>query len=909
MKLEKIGIFNKKDYTFLTHSGTLFENLYNNNKDKIIRDENNNELINENNCIYYFKNPHKIKISFLDGTQKDIFFANINQLYMINIDIQNNIKENFRIEIKDKNNKYVKSMNISQCYESNDIKYVNDIIDEDDFDLATKYKKINEGLTLQDLSLNYQYYLEDSNFIDNKINYFSNTEERKNFFEFLNKELKNQTLLAICGLEGIGKTASILAYLKYYETSYFYFNIKTINKLLEKKDKNQIINILQREMYHFIPKLELAENFNKKIISILNNYDNAMDILYQIIYIIKNCVSVVVIDQYKTKYDNQYKILKNIIDSNRSSKMIIVSSMNEDDIRKSIIISIKGKIDNIKEKPVLDYYYIIKLVEVSEEDINELSEPKKKLLKEFGNLYIYYYKIKELKNYKNQPQKFKDSMEEEIDKKVNEYFINKDFQQLYTIFKYLIFNENKEMCLEDCLKYIENIPLRFFFLKYNNENIIKFSDLKKDSKISFCVAFDYIREFFLYSFNKLFTKMNKQGNSKSFQDPLALEIIFGIYLWGSRNNIELNNLRMNFVDIFKVNSIIDIKDEYATSLGEKIKKLKKKESILLFQINKDARMFDFAILMKISDENYELYVIQVTNKKESSERLTITSLNDNINYLNGYLCKQLKIKIINNYFIYVFNKLNPDTASISYCEQNNIDYLLFDSDTLTISNNSSLNPLNYYLPAFKFDKQTNNKERMITIPKLLFSEDTLTEDNLKNTENFLQKKRELLRKDDLKEFIDLSSYEKKLLDTKKNISNYERKEFIVDNYLLSNQFKNQKIYGVSYIKTEITDLDFNEIQLANLFKYCGKSIDNDIIFKINNMPNFNLNTYLPEYDNFVIFCSRKKEKFFIDFINKCYYDLDENSEEKSKKNIIIDFGKFYSIMFLNKNIFISENNK
>ena len=68
MKLEKIGIFNKKDYTFLTHSGTLFENLYNNNKDKIIRDENNNELINENNCIYYFKNPHKIKISFLDGT-------------------------------------------------------------------------------------------------------------------------------------------------------------------------------------------------------------------------------------------------------------------------------------------------------------------------------------------------------------------------------------------------------------------------------------------------------------------------------------------------------------------------------------------------------------------------------------------------------------------------------------------------------------------------------------------------------------------------------------------------------------------------------------------------------------------------------------------------------------------------
>ena len=176
--------------------------------------------------------------------------------------------------------------------------------------------------------------------------------------------------------------------------------------------------------------------------------------------------------------------------------------MNEDDIRKSIINSMKSILYPTTEKPLLDYYYIIKLVEVSKEGINKLTESKKKLLMEFGNLYIYYYKIKELKNYRNLSTLFKQNIEEEINKKVKAYFNGKDINQLYDIFKYLILNEQKGMKLEDCLKIIENIPLRYFFLKYKDENIIKFSDLDKDCKISFCCSFDYIREFFLYSFKK-----------------------------------------------------------------------------------------------------------------------------------------------------------------------------------------------------------------------------------------------------------------------------------------------------------------------------------------------------------------------------------------------------------------------
>lgn len=900
-ELEKIGIFNQEDYTFKTYSGILFENFYEKNKDKIIKGINNIELIDEGNYRYYFKNPHKIKITFLDGTKKEIYFANINQFYSIN----KLIKEQFRIEIKDKNNIYVRSMDIPQCFESDDIKYVNALIDKEDFIMAKEFKQIDDELTLQDLSLDYKYYLEDSFLIDNKTNYFLNTKERKEFFEFLNEKLKTQRLLAICGLEGIGKTASILAYLKYYEPSYFYFNIKSINKRLEKKDKNEVKKILLREMYHFIGKFEEVKQLYENLENILNNNHTAMDILYEIIRLIQNMVSVIVIDQYKTKYDNEYEILKNIINSNESNKMIIISSMNEEDIRKSIIISIQSVFGLIKEKPFLDYYYIIKLVEVRKEDINKLSEPKKKLLMEFGNLYIYYYKIIKLKNYSNLSTTFKKNIEEEISKKVNEYFIGKDINNLYNIFEYVIMNENQEMKLEDCLKNIENIPLRYFYLKYENNNIIKFSDLDKNCVISFNYAFDYLKEFFLFSFNKIFIKFNTQGSDKEFQDPLNLEKIFGIYLWGSRKDIKFNKVNMNFAKLFKINSLIDIKDEYITSLSKIIENLKKKESILIFQTDKNARMFDLGILMKNNDENYDLYLIQITNKKESYERLTVTSLNDNINYLNGYLSKKLDIKIKNNYFFYVFNKLNLDIASKSYCEQNKIDYILFDPDTLTISNNVSLNPLKYYLPALKFNNQLTNDERMIKIPKLLFTEDTLTEENLKNTKAFLGKKRELLQQNDIKELKDLMSYETKILNLKKPVTNYERKEFIVNNYLLSGQFKNQKIYGISYEKTENINLEFNEIQLSNLFQLCGKSLDNDIIFKIDNLPEFNINTYLPEYGCFIIFCSKSNKKYFFDFINDLYYDLEDRTSNSFKGKQLIEFGKFYSILFLNKDICIS----
>ena len=75
--------------------------------------------------------------------------------------------------------------------------------------------------------------------------------------------------------------------------------------------------------------------------------------------------------------------------------------------------------------------------------------------------------------------------------------------------------------------------------------------------------------------------------------------------------------------------------------------MKDNESLLILQKDPNAKMFDIGILEK-KNEKFNLYLIQVTNKKDSDERITITGLNDNANYLNGFFISKFNIQFQNN---------------------------------------------------------------------------------------------------------------------------------------------------------------------------------------------------------------------------------------------------------------------
>ena len=907
MQVIYVGFYDKKLHKFMLNSTSKisFEDLYQQSNEKV-KDEKNNELINEKNIKnikYLYNNPHKIQFIFPDGETQEIYIANIRQFLHIDKEITN--EKDLKIQISKDGIKYDNGDDINKIYSSEYIKYTISSIDENDYRIASSYIKTNDPLSLNDLSLNYDYFLDNTNFVVDKKNFFINTEQRKEFFQFLDNKLLDHKYLALCGLEGIGKTASVLAYLKYSTQTYFYFNVKAIDKLLVNKEISEIRKILLREMFHFI-EFDEAKKYYDFINEILEKNHIAFDIFKRIFEKIKDYVQIIVVDQYKTKYDPNYYVLQSILNSKYKSNIIIISSMNEDDIRKSIIVSIKWALKISDEKPILNYYYIIDLVKVGKDRINLLTENEKKLLNEFGNLYIYYYKIKKAINCNatSDLSSFKKDIKMEMDGKIREFFYNSQSSELLETFISLIMEDEKEIELKDSIKIIDKIPLRYFIFKHKEKNIIHFTELKSTDKISFNSAFIYIREYFLYYYNEIVVNKTNNDLNKSTiknQDSINLEKYFGYFLWAFRNVIKLNNT--NIVNYQIVNSLIDMKDECIESLASKIKKLEDGKSILLLQKDQNAKMFDIGILEK-KNGIFNLYLIQVTIKKDSDERITVTGLNDNANFLNGFFNSKIKIKFKNNYFCYIFSFNDPDYTTIEYCKRNNLDYFLFDFQKLILHGKLVLKPLKYYLPAFKYIYQFNI-ERMINIEKVQFSEcKNKLDDEVRETKAFLNKKRELLGKKDLKikEFEKLKAYESLIKGSKTAPMNYERKEFIINNYLLSNEFKDKKIYGISYKKRNRNDIFFTDIEKKNLFELCEKKMEEYEIFQVDKLKLLHFNQLKPEFGCYIIFQTLDGKKYFFNFINNSYYSLDDKNEDNFYGKKLVTQGNFYSILFLNKNI-------
>jgi hypothetical protein len=258
-QLIKLGFYDEENCKFMANESISFKDLYSQNKDKIKKDDLDNELIQVGDFIYLYNNPHIICFILpceqekeKEEIKKEIFVANINQFTFLN----NKFGFGFKKTISDDNINYSSGLVISECFKAKYIKYVNAVIDKEDFICSTKYVSNKDSLGLNDLSINYKYYLENSNLVDDDNNFFIKSAKREEFFELLNKYIKSKDqLLALCGLEGIGKTASILGYLKKCKLSYYYFNVKAIDKLLSSNKKQEVIKVLLTETYNFIGQI------------------------------------------------------------------------------------------------------------------------------------------------------------------------------------------------------------------------------------------------------------------------------------------------------------------------------------------------------------------------------------------------------------------------------------------------------------------------------------------------------------------------------------------------------------------------------------------------------------------------------------------------------------------------------
>ena len=909
-------VFNEDDFCFYLEDGkTKIKDLYSQYKDKPLNTkiEDNNYIITVGNFIYQLESPGNVIFFFPNGDRKEIFISYykhikclLNKYKSYDFFYCKDEEENFiEFKIDDVKKIYpVKKIKISTKKYSNIY--------------SSHNKKINDypDLNPDNLSLEFEKYLKYPLNIKEVSYFFNYTDERKDLFNYLDLELKNNyTFIPICGPEGIGKTSSILAYCRMkLKKDYFYYNARVFSESLKSNNHEEIQKLLIEELSNCLLSKDLF-NSVKKILN-FNSYNcGSMEFL---IHILENIEipGFLIIDQYKTALDEEYIFLKELLEKFQNSlNIILLSSMNEDDVKQSVVYGMKKENDNNKTF-YLNYLYLSKLAYVSDNYIMLLNEEEKQVLAQFGNLYSIFYQIIEFR--KNNNDKFNKSdflekMQDNIINNLKSYYKNKDKTEILNILTNLIKIEITQLKRKEFLNLYQNIPFRYVKLTIDNKTIFKISQISDESKYDFQYLYNYfftiINNFREELFKSIQKDENLSDNVKKEIKPFIFEdnVLTCIKGKGQFNGDTFNN-KLNVSSIYNLNPT-DIK-----LIVDTISKIENGDGIILFQNNSKAAFFDAGILIKINENEWKLYLIQITIKKSPDSLITLTFLNDFFAYINAFLKEKCEINITMNYFCYIFDKSSKDMDSIFYCETRKLDYLFYDAK----ENNLEYPYKNLKIYKMKkkiFELDYNSiysYEKEFEIEKYYPQEK-----DFETTKTFLQKKRKLMDNKNFKNETELV----KMLEKKKDYYNslktnfqkiknidYNDKEIEINNYLLDNNkdFSNKNLVGIKICVPDqeecikkLKDYGLTDIEINNFFNIIEKDKENLVILNIDEILYFLPSFFIPEYHTYIIVIGESKT-FYQDYKNKKSYILSKNLEEDFIKTTSEDW-KGIAITFI-KNI-------
>ena len=345
----------------------------------------------------------------------------------------------------------------------------------------------------EEINYEFPYYINLEEIDFKNFQYFE-TENRKLFLREIIKYIDSPSYVAICGPYGSGKSVTLLKLIMNDEArNFFYINLWTVSttNLNELKEifKYECVKLFKENIYELNNKnekeLSSEEKNFKEILNCINNFENKQEIfklISNIISLLKNIKEkfVIIVDQYSSKYDYNNNNIQSIASciENSNIKLLICSSMNNDDVKSNLSKSFA--ID--KESNFLAYIYIGPLIRIYSEYIkNETLSFQKKLL-EFGNLFIYYYLLKENERKNKDLNSFLDQEKKNIQKEIENFYCDKnefiDTKKMARDIIDIIYfiNEKRIFFYEDLENLILKLPLKFLEIKRQEIGII---DLKK----------------------------------------------------------------------------------------------------------------------------------------------------------------------------------------------------------------------------------------------------------------------------------------------------------------------------------------------------------------------------------------------------------------------------------------------
>ena len=486
-----------------------------------------------------------------------------------------------------------------------------------------------------DLTPNFKYYFKYPK-PEESFNFISSSLRSEIFSSLLNDKISG-----LCGPMGIGKSTTLLALSKLKE-NYCYFNIKSLNdhqdQLLVWKDELLLLEVAYAMRNNY--SLKKFDELKKIIQDIYFYWDAIISIIK---YFIKAKINIILIlDQYKEKFDHDYGYIKSISnilkkDSKKIVSIIISSSINDKDVRNSLIFQwLKEKSDNI-----FAYKYYNILINISQNITSDktLSEGKRKMIvDDFKSIPKFYYAIKALKD--DELDTYKNLQIEKITVSINEFFeetkgILERIDTLITLRG--SFGQNLEK--QQFQELLKILPFKYFTFDLTNFTIDFSFPLVKD-------IFDDFLSDKICCFLKSPISSLKEG---TIGDILELNLI--------------NDLKQNyfckFDQVIKVDSIWDLSK--IISLGA----LDASRTILLLQENNEAKYIDFAILS--NNDNLILYQCKKALKKVPDSFITRQKIEYNKKDLKEKFLNLFKVSIKKIYLFYVtgitFFKKNNELKS------------------------------------------------------------------------------------------------------------------------------------------------------------------------------------------------------------------------------------------------------
>ena len=697
---------------------------------KIVRKLGNNkfEFRVDNSPILYINGQKKVFFEDKDGNvAHQIYVFNKEQLlkfqkYLMEINGKKNV-DFFDISnnliVAQNNDKFfdlvhhlkIKEDNVELEEKQNEDYYKN---------IFDKYIQIKFSNVGEKLSFNLDKY---SNIKESEFEYFE-TKARNELFDSLQNFINSQEhYIAFTGLSGTGKTITLLKFLDMMSQNYpnCYFNIKSLTKISN-------IKILASEFVKLFPDDYLYDDYIKLIHQIekknhLSIWDKIIEILDFIIKLnmIKEEI-IIIIDQYKTGYDPNLKLIE-ILQSDRykNIKFIICSSVHENDARSSITYESTSK--KLKLSSLLIYKFINKLFSVKSIIKNEKI---KEMMELFDFIPKYYYlfinkyhpDIKEVENeddLKKKIEQFLSDRFEDLVEKLNSFFLENHIdiiKEYYNICQILQGGALNEI---DMIYAIQKIPLKYSI--YGRINDYNFT-----LKAAFDFIYGPLRKVYkkatipnLINVGKIAEHKNRGEFGNIFDSLVNYHFDLGKNIFGLEiSHVIIVNEIVNFSSIKKI--INQEKDYFIDKIN--LNKLFDKKVIYLEQLNSNGQCVDGGFLIPIpNSDSYALLVYQssIRKRKHFSKAFIYNYIykttKKNIN-------EQFGITIEKIYFMYIIDKY--DTRTIKYCNESDIYYIFYDYDVSKFfyGNQKEINEFNVkiyekmeiYEPNLKMIKLFQNQE-------------------------------------------------------------------------------------------------------------------------------------------------------------------------------------------------------